>query len=206
MENITLGLELAAKLLEVVDFAVEGNNNGLIVIAHRLFSSLAQVEDGKTAETERHAIIDELIAHIRPAMDNAVHHCRKNLLLVFDIAGEADKTAHRVPFVVKRAQACSGGFTRPAASRLPRIVGMPCKQSDRLPFETMIVPLARLPVKNCAVSLREEPRQNVLTRLFEQNGPSETIPEQSSSLFARLLWLNEFAARKTTRTSRFVYL
>ena len=105
MENVAFSFKLAANLLEVIDFAIEGDDDGFLVVAHRLFSGLAQVKDGQTAKAQRHAIVDELIAHIRPAMDNAIHHCRKNLLLVFDIAGEADKTAHRVPFVVKRTRA-----------------------------------------------------------------------------------------------------
>ena len=99
MEGVALRLELAAKLHEVVDFAVEHDDDAAVFVAHGLGARRRKVENRQAAEAQRHARREERIAHVGTAVDDAVHHAREHLLLVFDITGKSDESAHRAPFV-----------------------------------------------------------------------------------------------------------
>ena len=99
VEGIALRLELAAKLHEVVDFAVEHDDDAAVFVAHGLGARRRKVENRQAAEAQRHARREERIAHVGTAVDDAVHHAREHLLLVFDITGKSDESAHRAPFV-----------------------------------------------------------------------------------------------------------
>ena len=94
VELIALGLELGAKLLEVVDLAVEDDNDAAVLIGHGLSAGLGQVEDRQAAEAEGNAAVDKLTAHVGTAMDDAVHHLGEHLGLVIRPTDKTDKTAH----------------------------------------------------------------------------------------------------------------
>ena len=94
MELIALGLELGAKLLEVVDLAVEDDDDAAVLVGHGLSASLGQVEDRQAAEAQGNAAVDKLTAHVGTAMDDAVHHLGEHLGLVIRPTDKTDKTAH----------------------------------------------------------------------------------------------------------------
>ena len=94
VELIALGLELGAKLLEVVDLAVEDDNDAAVLIGHGLSAGLGQVEDRQAAEAQGNAALDKLAAHVGTAMDDAVHHLGEHLGLVIRPTDKTDKTAH----------------------------------------------------------------------------------------------------------------
>ena len=100
VEDVASGLELGAELLEVVDLAVEDNRDLAVIARHGLGASLGKVENRKTAEAKRDVIDDVLTAHIRTAMDNAIHHGRENQLTLFICTGKTDKTAHARSFLL----------------------------------------------------------------------------------------------------------
>ena len=94
VELIALGLELGAKLLEVVDLAVEDDNDAAVLIGHGLSAGLGQVEDRQAAEAQGNAAVDKLAAHVGTTMDDAVHHLGEHLGLVIRPTDKTDKTAH----------------------------------------------------------------------------------------------------------------
>ena len=94
VELIALGLELGAKLLEVVDLAVEDDDDAAVLVGHGLSASLGQVEDRQAAEAQGNAAVDKLTAHVGTAMDDAVHHLGEHLGLVIRPTDKTDKTAH----------------------------------------------------------------------------------------------------------------
>ena len=94
MELVALGLELGTEFLEVVDLAVEDNDDATVLVGHRLGASLGQVEDRQAAEAEGNAAVDKLTAHVGTAMDDAVHHLGEHLGLVIRPTDKTDKTAH----------------------------------------------------------------------------------------------------------------
>ena len=89
VELVALGLELGTEFLEVVDLAVEDNNDVTVLIGHGLSAGLGQVEDRQAAEAE-----DKLAAHVGTTMDDAVHHLGEHLGLVIRPTDKTDKTAH----------------------------------------------------------------------------------------------------------------
>ena len=94
VELVALGLELGAKLLEVVDLAVEDDDDAAVLICHGLGAGLSQVEDRQAAEAEGDAAVDKLAAHVGTTMDDAVHHLGEHLGLVIRPTDKTDKTAH----------------------------------------------------------------------------------------------------------------
>ena len=100
VEDVAGSLELGAKLLEVVDLAVEDDGDLAVIARHGLSASLGKVENRKTAEAEGDVIDDVLATHIRPAMDDAIHHGRENQLTLFICTGKTDKTAHARSFLL----------------------------------------------------------------------------------------------------------
>ena len=100
VEDVAGSLELGAKLLEVVDLAVEDDGDLAVIARHGLSASFGKVENRKTAEAEGDVIDDVLAAHIRPAMDDAIHHGRESQLTLFICTGKTDKTAHARSFLL----------------------------------------------------------------------------------------------------------
>ena len=94
VELIALGLELGTEFLEVVDLAVEDNDDATVLVGHGLSASLGQVEDRQAAEAQGNAAVDKLTAHVGTAMDDAVHHLGEHLGLVIRPTDKTDKTAH----------------------------------------------------------------------------------------------------------------
>ena len=74
MERVSGRFELVAKLLEVVDFAVEDNGDATVFIGHGLSAGLREIEDRKTTEAECNVAGDMLAAHVGTAVDDPVHH------------------------------------------------------------------------------------------------------------------------------------
>ena len=52
VELVALGLELGTEFLEVVDLAVEDNDDAAVLIGHGLSAGLGQVEDRQAAEAQ----------------------------------------------------------------------------------------------------------------------------------------------------------
>ena len=94
VELVALGLELGAKLLEVVNLAVKDDDDAAVLICHGLGAGLSQVEDRQAAEAEGDAAVDKLAAHVGTTMDDAVHHLGEHLGLVIRPTDKTDKTAH----------------------------------------------------------------------------------------------------------------
>ena len=101
VEGVAGGLQLGAELLEVVDLAVEDDEDGAVLVAHRLGASLGEVENGQAAETQRHAIFDMGSAHVGTAVDNAIHHRLENALVVLNMAGKTYESAHGQTFLAQ---------------------------------------------------------------------------------------------------------
>ena len=94
VELVALGLELGTEFLEVVDLAVEDNDDAAVLVGHGLSAGLGQVEDRQAAEAQGNAAVDKLTAHVGTAMDDAVHHLGEHLGLVIRPTDKTDKTAH----------------------------------------------------------------------------------------------------------------
>ena len=94
VELIALGLELGAKLLEVVDLAVKDNHDAAVLVGHGLRASFGEVENRQTTEAEGDTAIDKLAAHVGAAVDDTVHHLGEHLGLVIRPTDKTDKTAH----------------------------------------------------------------------------------------------------------------
>ena len=117
VEGVALRLEFRAQGLEVVDLAVEHDDDVAVLALHRLRARLGQIEDGKAAEAERHVAVKIRAAHVRAAVHDAVHHAREVVFAVVCHAGESDKSTHTVftPFQIRWAFCRTCGWrVRPA--------------------------------------------------------------------------------------------
>src|ERR1022692_4646562 len=89
-------LELGSELLEVVNFSVENDPDGSVLVKHRLVAS-SQIDDAKAAHTEARAVFDENAFVIWTAMHyslaHAVNRVRFNSL-VCSRAQEAHDSTH----------------------------------------------------------------------------------------------------------------
>ena len=94
VELVALALELGAELAEVVDLAVEHDDDAAVLVGHGLGAGLGEVEDRQAAEAEGDAAVDELSSHVGPAMDDPIHHLGEDLGLVTRPTDKTDKTAH----------------------------------------------------------------------------------------------------------------
>jgi hypothetical protein len=66
-------LELGSELLEVVNFSVENDPDGSVLVKHRLVAS-SQIDDAKAAHTEARSVFDEDAFVIRTAVHNSLAH------------------------------------------------------------------------------------------------------------------------------------
>ena len=77
-EYVTAFHEYHAQLLEIVDLAVENDHHAAVLIFHRLTAG-GEVDDGKTAESERTGIVVPFSIEIEAlgigtAMDDPIRH------------------------------------------------------------------------------------------------------------------------------------
>ena len=98
LEGVSRSEELFAQFHEVVDFAVERDDDGTVLVVHGL-GAVGKVDDGKTAETEGDGIRVRFAAHMKAAgvgtaMDNAFRHAADDVLAAVNDSGKSDKTAH----------------------------------------------------------------------------------------------------------------
>ena len=106
LEVITASNELLAKLLIVIDLAVEGDDDAAILVFHRLAAAL-KVDDGQTTETHGDVIVHEVALVVGTAMNDAVGHVLDNGLIGWRVviySGKADESAH-MPYPSLRTSA-----------------------------------------------------------------------------------------------------
>ena len=88
------GFQLFAQGLEVVNFAVEHDDEAAVLVEHRLAAAL-QVDDGQAAVAERDAVVDKIALAVRAAVGDEVGHLLHNgarlarLVVLFSKAGNA---------------------------------------------------------------------------------------------------------------------
>ena len=106
VEGVAGCLQLGAKLLEVIDLAVENDRDLAVVARHGLSASFGKVKNRKTTEAKGNVVDDMLAAHIGTTVDDAIHHGRENQLTLFICTGKTDKTAHARSFLLTAQVRC----------------------------------------------------------------------------------------------------
>ena len=93
-EGVPGGLQLFAQGLEVVNFAVEHDDEAAVLVIHRLAAAL-QVDDGQAALPQRDRAFQKLALAVRPAVGDAVHHRLQDLGRVFPRADKTNDSTHK---------------------------------------------------------------------------------------------------------------
>ena len=82
-----------AKLLVVVDFAVEGENKGLVLVVNRLMTGV-KVDNRQSAEAHVDRLVDIEALGIGSAVSDHRSHLFQHVLAVFKLACEAANSTH----------------------------------------------------------------------------------------------------------------
>ena len=97
-EVMTAADQVAAQILVVIDFTVEGEDKRFVLVVDRLMTCL-QVNDGQPSETHIHGVVHEHTVGIRSAVGDDLRHSFQYVLTVFRLSGKAADTTHStLPF------------------------------------------------------------------------------------------------------------
>ena len=100
---IALGRKLGAQFAKIVDAAVEDDGEAEFRIDHRLLRCGGKIDDAEPAMTERHAILRECAAGVRPARPHLLRHRRERTAR--NVAIKRHLTANAAHFIMSRTEA-----------------------------------------------------------------------------------------------------
>ena len=95
-EGVPGGFQLGAQLHEVVDLAVEHDDDAAVLVEHGLAAAL-QVDDGQPPMPQSYLLVHIKALAVRPAVGNQVCHLLDGLFCLFGVmlcTGKAHKSAH----------------------------------------------------------------------------------------------------------------
>ena len=92
-KRVTLCLQRLAQLLVVVDFTVECENHGLVLVEDRLVACI-QVDDGQAPEAHANGVVGVKAVGVGTAMGDDLRHVTDDRFALFGLTGKAADTAH----------------------------------------------------------------------------------------------------------------
>ena len=93
VEPVTFGDKLLPELLIVIDLAVEGQNEGFVLIVNRLMTCV-EVDDRQAAKAHRNSVVAEKAVGIGTAVSYYLGHFSDSFLAVVKLACKAADAAH----------------------------------------------------------------------------------------------------------------